>query len=144
MIYLFYMNTLLLSSDTPEEGMWFCYRWLWATMGLLGIELRTSGRAAVSALNHWATSPALGSLKFKVVVWSSKEAWLTWDPVSRKQNQNKENKTKKTKQNPRKRENQITQGKGKGVINKLSRERIQFYSLESGKDFSDITAKINK
>jgi hypothetical protein len=32
-------------------------RWLWATMWLLGIELRTSGRA-VSALNHWAISPA--------------------------------------------------------------------------------------
>jgi len=33
------------------------YRWLWAAMWLLGIELRTSGRAA-SALNHWAISPA--------------------------------------------------------------------------------------
>ena len=33
------------------------YRWLWATMWLLGIELRTSGRA-VSALNRWAISPA--------------------------------------------------------------------------------------
>lgn len=78
------------------------------------------------------------------IVSSSAYRVTQWDPVSRKQNQNKENKTKKTKQNPRKRENQITQGKGKGVINKLSRERIQFYGLESGKDFSDITAKINK
>jgi hypothetical protein len=34
------------------------YRRLWTTMWLLGIELRTCGRA-VSALNHWATSPAL-------------------------------------------------------------------------------------
>jgi hypothetical protein len=33
------------------------YRWLWATMWLLGIELRTSGRAT-SALNCWAISPA--------------------------------------------------------------------------------------
>ena len=33
------------------------YRWLWATMWLLGIELRTSGRAT-GALNHWAISPA--------------------------------------------------------------------------------------
>ena len=32
------------------------YRWLWATMWLLGNELRTSGRA-VSILNHWAISP---------------------------------------------------------------------------------------
>jgi hypothetical protein len=48
---------LTLSSDTPEEGIGSQYRWLWATMWLLGIELRTSGRA-VGALNHWAISPA--------------------------------------------------------------------------------------
>jgi hypothetical protein len=42
--------TLSLSSDTPEGGIRSHYRWLWATMWLLGIELRTSGRA-VSALN---------------------------------------------------------------------------------------------
>jgi hypothetical protein len=41
-----YMSTLYLSSDTPEEGIRSHYRWLWATMWLLGIELRTSGRAA--------------------------------------------------------------------------------------------------
>ena len=45
------MNTLLLSSDTLEEGMDPTYRWLRATMWLLGIELRTLGRAA-SALNR--------------------------------------------------------------------------------------------
>ena len=55
-----YMSTLQLSLDTPEEGIRSHYRWLWATMWLLGIELRTSGRAAVSALNHWAISPAHG------------------------------------------------------------------------------------
>ena len=33
------------------------YGWLWATMWVMGFELRTSGRA-VSALNHWAISPA--------------------------------------------------------------------------------------
>jgi hypothetical protein len=43
--------------DTPEEGTRSHYRWLWATMWLLGTELRTSGRA-VSALNLWAISPA--------------------------------------------------------------------------------------
>jgi hypothetical protein len=43
------MSTLLLSSGTPEEGTRSHYRWLWATMWLLGVELRTSGRA-VSAL----------------------------------------------------------------------------------------------
>jgi len=52
-----YRSTLLLSSDTPEEGIRSHYRWLWATMSLLGFELRTSGRAD-SALNCWAISPA--------------------------------------------------------------------------------------
>ena len=41
-----------------------CYRWLWATIWLLGIEHRTSGRA-VTALNHWAISPAWVSLFLK-------------------------------------------------------------------------------
>jgi hypothetical protein len=56
-IYFMYVGTLSLSSDTPEDSIRSHYRWLWATMWLLGIELRTSGRAA-SALNCWATSPA--------------------------------------------------------------------------------------
>jgi hypothetical protein len=57
-VYLFmYRSTLSLSSDIPEEDIWFHYRWLWATMKFLGIELRTSGRA-VSALNRWTISPA--------------------------------------------------------------------------------------
>jgi hypothetical protein len=57
-IYLFcYMSTLSLSSDTPEEGIRSHYIWLWATMWLLGIELRTSW-IAVSALNCRAISPA--------------------------------------------------------------------------------------
>jgi hypothetical protein len=47
---LMYVSTLLLSSDTPEEGIGSHYRWL-------GFELRTSGRA-VSALNLRAISPA--------------------------------------------------------------------------------------
>jgi hypothetical protein len=51
------MSKLLLSSDTAEEGIESHYRWLWATMWLLGFELRTSGRV-VSALNCWAISPA--------------------------------------------------------------------------------------
>jgi hypothetical protein len=42
----------------PEEGIRSHYRWLSPTMRLLGIELRTSGRAS-SALNHWAISPVL-------------------------------------------------------------------------------------
>ena len=42
-----YMSTLLLSSDTPEEGVRSHYRWLGATMWLLGIELRISEEQSV-------------------------------------------------------------------------------------------------
>jgi hypothetical protein len=55
-IYLLYISTLYLSSDTPEEGVRSHYGWLWATMWLLGFEFRTFGRA-VSALTHWVISP---------------------------------------------------------------------------------------
>jgi hypothetical protein len=55
-----YVSTLLVSSDTPEEGIRSHCRWLWATMRLLGIELMTFRRAA-SALNRGAISPAPGS-----------------------------------------------------------------------------------
>jgi hypothetical protein len=58
-IYFMHMSIPpLLSSYTPEESIRPHYRWLWATRWLLGIELRTSGRA-VDALNHCAISPAL-------------------------------------------------------------------------------------
>jgi hypothetical protein len=49
------MTTLSLSSDMPKEDIGSHYRWLWATIWLLGIELRTSGRA-LSALNCWVPS----------------------------------------------------------------------------------------
>jgi hypothetical protein len=52
-----HISTLSLSSDTTEQGIGSHYRWLWATMWLLGIELRTSGGAA-SDLNLWAICPA--------------------------------------------------------------------------------------
>jgi hypothetical protein len=61
----FYMSILWLSWDTPEEGIRSHYRWLWATMWLLGIELRTSGRA-IGALNRWAISPALHFFFFRL------------------------------------------------------------------------------
>jgi hypothetical protein len=40
-----------------EEDVRSHYRWLWATMWLLGFELKTFGRA-VSVLTRWAISPA--------------------------------------------------------------------------------------
>jgi hypothetical protein len=59
------MSTLLLSSDTLEEGIRPHYRWLWATIRLMGTELRTSGRA-VSAPNHWTISLALKAKQLKI------------------------------------------------------------------------------
>jgi hypothetical protein len=43
--------------QTAEEGIRSHYRWFGATIGLLGIDFRTSERT-VSAFNHWAISPA--------------------------------------------------------------------------------------
>ena len=70
---LLYISTLYLFSDIPEEGIRSHYRWLWATMWLLGIELRTSGRA-VSALNHWAISPA-HSCYYKLPTGAAGSQW---------------------------------------------------------------------
>jgi hypothetical protein len=57
-IYLFYVYKYSICMyNFILEGIRSHYRWLWATMWLLGSELRTSGRAA-SALNRWAISPA--------------------------------------------------------------------------------------
>jgi hypothetical protein len=46
-LFCIYISTLQLSSDTLKECIGSDYRWLW----LLGIELRTSGRA-LSGLNY--------------------------------------------------------------------------------------------
>ena len=54
MCIVFYLHTCLWGCQLPWS---WSYRQLWTTMWLLGIELRTSGRAA-SALNRWAISPA--------------------------------------------------------------------------------------
>jgi hypothetical protein len=43
-IYFSTLDILFLSSHTPEKDIWSHYRWLWANMSMLGIELRTSGR----------------------------------------------------------------------------------------------------
>ena len=57
-IYLFYVYEYSVAAFRhTREGIRSHHRWLWATMSLLGIELRTSGRA-VSACNLWAISPA--------------------------------------------------------------------------------------
>ena len=58
----------------PEEGARPLYRWLWATMWLLGIELRTFGRAD-NALNHWAISPALPSSSYYSDIILDQSSW---------------------------------------------------------------------
>jgi hypothetical protein len=45
------VSILLLSLDTPEEGVRSHYRWMSVTMWLLAFEFRTFGRT-VSALNR--------------------------------------------------------------------------------------------
>ena len=73
-LLLLYISTLKLTSDAPEEGLRSYYGWLWATMLLLGFELRIS-RRAVSGLTHWAISPAPASnfwLLWMIVLWT----WL--------------------------------------------------------------------
>ena len=70
-LFIMYMSTLLLSSDTSVEGIRSCYRWLWATMWLLGIELKTFGRAVI-ILNCWVISLAFSGLGLFLV-------FLVWD-----------------------------------------------------------------
>ena len=52
-----YLCSICMYICMPEEDMRSHYRWLWATMWLLGIELRIFRREN-SALHHWAISPA--------------------------------------------------------------------------------------
>jgi hypothetical protein len=54
-IFLVYECSICMYTCEPEEGIRSHHRWLWATMWLLGFELRTSGRS-VGALNRWAIS----------------------------------------------------------------------------------------
>jgi hypothetical protein len=61
-IYLFiyllygYECSSCMSTYIPVESTRSHFRWLWATMWLLGIEVKTSGRV-VSALKYWDTTP---------------------------------------------------------------------------------------
>lgn len=66
-----YMSALYACMTLHQKRIRSRCRWLWATMWLLGLELRSSGRAACT-LNHWAISPApvglLLSLKHFIVM----------------------------------------------------------------------------
>lgn len=54
----------------PEEGVrspWnWIYRLLLATIWMLGAELKSSGRSAMNALNHWAISLASSSARSEI------------------------------------------------------------------------------
>ena len=60
-IYLFYLYEFINVSIFGQDSIRSHYRWLWATIWLWGVELKTSGRA-VGTLNHWAISPSLTEL----------------------------------------------------------------------------------
>ena len=56
--FIYFMGVHCHCLQTPQKRASDpIYRWLWATMWMLGFELRTSGRA-LSALNRWAISLA--------------------------------------------------------------------------------------
>ena len=59
-MFIYCGHSILSVCMHTEEGTRPQYRWLWTTTWLLGLELRTSGRAR-SATNHWAVSPAPSS-----------------------------------------------------------------------------------
>jgi hypothetical protein len=63
-MYLFYIfeYTANVFRQT-RRGIGSHYRWLWTTMWLLGIELRTSGRT-VRTHNHWAMIQPPGGISF--------------------------------------------------------------------------------
>ena len=55
------------SACMPEEGTRSHYRWLWATMWLPGIELRTSGRARVISPTLYRFSLRVGLMAWILV-----------------------------------------------------------------------------
>lgn len=70
---LFLINLFIIYAFKTEEGSWFHYRWMWATKGLLGIELKTTGKAA-NVLNYWPGSAAPTFRFFKK--WFSRGKWM--------------------------------------------------------------------
>jgi hypothetical protein len=61
-VWVFCTHACLCISRVPVAWRHFqiswncCYQWLWGTMWVLGIKLRSSGGAA-STPNHWAIPP---------------------------------------------------------------------------------------
>lgn len=55
-LFIYYVYSILLAHQEKAPDL---YKWLWAPMWFLGIELGTSGRTASSTLNLWAISVVL-------------------------------------------------------------------------------------
>jgi hypothetical protein len=55
-LFIICKYTIVCLQTLQKRASDFRYGWLWATMWLLGFELRTG--SAVCTLNHWASSPA--------------------------------------------------------------------------------------
>ena len=72
LIFFIWVHCSCLQTHTSRVCIRSHYRWLWSTMWLLGIELRTYVRA-VSALNLWVISPA---------PWFSYIPWTSWFHLS--------------------------------------------------------------
>ena len=68
-IYLLIMWVHLLPSDTPDEGIRPNYRWLRATMWLLVIDLRTSGRTVKEQSMLLTTEPSLQPQTCTFLMW---------------------------------------------------------------------------
>jgi hypothetical protein len=80
-IYLFIIFKYTVAVFRCTEGIRSHHGWLWATMWLLGFELRTFRRAVV-ALNRWAISPALIYFLFlKLYSSSFGNLLITFDPL---------------------------------------------------------------
>jgi hypothetical protein len=73
-------TTCMQCLQKPEEGtrspLNWSFRWLWAVRWMLGIELRSSGRAA-STLTCWAISPALNYC-FQMIVKYGNHCLSQW------------------------------------------------------------------
>jgi hypothetical protein len=77
-IYLLYVSTLSCLQTHQKRASDLCYRWLWATMWLLGFELRTFGRAGGCSypLSH-LTSPSFILILHKYAAGSvSSVSWF--------------------------------------------------------------------
>jgi hypothetical protein len=66
-MYVHHMHAWCLKRPEGHQISW-SYRWLWATMWVLGSKPGSSARAA-SSLKHWVISPASVLVRLSFTVW---------------------------------------------------------------------------